>query len=51
MKSVENWSSCFREQDSQRLRDLIHVYGPGARADNPGDKILIVTGRVCYFDH
>ena len=35
VKSGDNWSSCFRE-DVQRKQDFIHVYSPGARADNPG---------------
>ena len=38
MISGENWSSCFREEDVYRLRDFIHVYSPGARADNPWEQ-------------
>ena len=52
MKSGENWSSCFRIEDILRLQDFIYACSPGARADNPGgDKNLIVTKTVCYFDH
>ena len=51
VKSGKNWSNCFREEDVGRLRDVIHVYSPGARADNPGGHILIVNERVCYFDN
>ena len=36
MKSGENWSSCFREEDVERLQDCIYVYSSGARADKPG---------------
>ena len=42
---------CIREKDVERLRDCIHVYSPGAKADNPEEKILIVTKRVYYFEH
>ena len=49
MKSGENWSSPFREEDVKRLRDCIHVQEQGQII--LGDKILIVTKRVCYFDH
>ena len=38
-------------QKKKKKKDFIHVYSPGARSDNPGDNILIVTKRVCYFDH
>ena len=51
MTSGENWSSYFREKDILRLQDFIHVYTAGAMADNPGDKHLIVTKRVCCFEH
>ena len=51
MKSGENWSSCFRVEDVLRLQDFIHTCSPGARAENPRDKIFIVIKRVCYFDH
>ena len=33
---MKKWSSCSRNEDASRLRDFIHVYSPGARADNPG---------------
>ena len=29
----------------------MYEYSPEARTDNPGSQILIVTKRVCYFDH
>ena len=38
-------------EDVLRLRDFIYVCRPGARADNPDDKILIVTKRVGYFEY
>ena len=31
VKSGENWSSCFREEDILRLQDFIQVYSPGAK--------------------
>ena len=50
MKSGENWLSCFKE-DILRLYKL-HIYiGQGQGQITPGDKILNVTERVCYFDH
>ena len=49
VKSGANWSSCFRE-GRLSIRS-IHVYSPGARADNAGDKLWIVTRSVCFFDH
>ena len=51
VKSGENWTGCFREDDIKKLQDFIHVYSPGAGQITPRDKILIVTERVCYFDH
>ena len=55
MKSGEIWSRCFRE-DVERLKDFILVYSPslgpqGQGQITLGDKISIVTERVCYFDH
>ena len=53
MKSGENWSSHFREEDVKRLHDSITVYSPGARADNlcGGFKLLILTKKFYYFNH
>ena len=51
MKSGENWSSCFRVEDVLRLQDIYYVCSPGARADHPREQNLIVTKRICYFDH
>ena len=34
MKYGENRSSGFREEDVKKLHKFIHVYNPGARADN-----------------
>ena len=50
VKSGENWSSCFRE-DFERLHNSIHVYSPGARADNPRGTKLIVIKRFYYSDN
>ena len=36
VKSGENWSNCFKEEDVSRLHDFMHVYSPGARAVNHG---------------
>ena len=34
------------------FHDFIHVYIPGAGADNPqGEKILMSTGTSCHFGH
>ena len=35
MKSGENWSSGFREEDVERFHGFLPVYSTGARADNP----------------
>ena len=35
MKSGENWSSTFREEDVKRFHGFIPVYSTGAKADNP----------------
>ena len=35
VKSGENCSSSVKEEDIKKLHNLIHVYSPGARADNP----------------
>ena len=51
MKSSEKCSSCFRKEDVSKLRDFIHVYSPGARVDNTGVGIFVVTNSVCHFDH
>ena len=54
MKSGENCTSGFREENILKLHNFIHahVHSPGARADNPpGDKILIVTNMFYYFNH
>ena len=37
MKPGENCSSGFREEDIEIIHNFIHVYSPGARADNKGD--------------
>ena len=37
--------------ENKTFKDFIHVYSPEARADNPGGKYLIVTKRVCFFNH
>ena len=34
------------------FNDFIHVYSPGARAENPlGDKLLMSTENPYHFDH
>ena len=35
MKSGEDRSNSFREEEVKILRNFIHVYSPAARADNP----------------
>ena len=35
MKSDENWSSSFREEEILRFHGFILIYSTGARADNP----------------
>ena len=43
VKSVENWTSSFREEDVQSLNDFKHVILPRGKDQKlPGDKILIV---------
>ena len=38
MKSEENGSSGFRDEDVLRFHDFIPVYRPGARAERVGAK-------------
>ena len=38
VKSGGNWSSYFRKEDISRFLDFIHVYSPGAGADNPEEQ-------------
>ena len=44
-------SGCFREEDVKILRDFIHVDSQGARVDESGDKVLIVTKMFYCFDY
>ena len=37
--------------EKKTLKDFIHLYSTGARADNLRGQKLILTKRVCYFDH
>ena len=50
----ENWWKLVKLFQRRRplkiTRFFKHVYNQGARADNSGDKSLIVTKRVWYFD-
>ena len=38
VKSSENCSSSFRDEDIKTLHNFVHVYRPGARTDNPQGK-------------
>ena len=40
VKSGENCSRSFREEDTKNLHNFIHVYSPGARVDNPQETKL-----------
>ena len=51
MKSGENCSSFSEKKAFKDYEIFIHVYCPGAMDITPGDKILFVTKRVCYFDN
>ena len=52
MKSGETWQAVSEQKIFKDLYDFIlHVHSPGARADNPRDKILIVTNKFYYFNH
>ena len=47
MKSGENWSSHFREEDVERLYD----FKQGQELKLPGDKILTVAKMFYHFNH
>ena len=49
MKSGENWSS-FLKKTFKDYEIFIHV-ALGQGQITLGDKILIVTKRVCHFNH
>ena len=52
VKSGENWSSSFREEDVLRLHDFKHVILPRGKSQKfPVDKILIVTKKFYYFNY
>ena len=50
MKSGENWSSFSEKKTFKDYEIFIHV-AQGQRQITMGDKILIVTKSVCYFNH
>ena len=49
MKYGENWSS-FSQKKFKEYEIFIHV-AQGQGQITPGNTILIVAKRVCYFDH
>ena len=51
MISGKKRSSCFREEDVSRTEILYMYIAQGQVLTTLGDKILVVTERIWYFDH
>ena len=51
MKSIENWSSGFREEFFKDYTILYTYIAMEQGQIIPGDKILFVTERFYYFNH